>query len=247
MRSREFALPDGGSYRLRHSARARHLRIEVRPESLLVVVPRGVSETHAHGLVARRMPWIVATRARLLARSASKAPAPEWVSGKSAVLWRGQTLSIVVRLGDPPGVIAGRDSATVQLRLPAGLTPTEALARQRQLLREWLQEEAAVQARRSLAVLVERTGLFPSGLRLAEQCSRWGSCGIHGRVHLNWRVVMAPVAVFDYVLVHELCHLRERNHSARFWALVETHCPDWRTHRNWLRRQGAWLMAALRD
>jgi predicted metal-dependent hydrolase len=76
---------------------------------------------------------------------------------------------------------------------------------------------------------------WPTALRFRCQRTRWGSCTQAGRVSLNWRLVAAPLAVLDYVVIHELSHLRHPNHSAAFWEMVEKFCPDYRTHEAWLK------------
>jgi predicted metal-dependent hydrolase len=80
-------------------------------------------------------------------------------------------------------------------------------------------------------------------LRIGDQRTRWGSCSARGTLSFNWRLVMAPGWVREYVVVHELCHLRHMNHSARFWALVDAACPDRRSAQDWLRRLGPELLA----
>lgn len=78
-------------------------------------------------------------------------------------------------------------------------------------------------------------------VRLKELKSRWGSCSIRRNLNFNWKLVLAPPEVLDYVVVHELCHLKEMNHSSRFWDLVEAYCPDYRECRAWLKDHGPWL------
>jgi hypothetical protein len=80
-------------------------------------------------------------------------------------------------------------------------------------------------------------------IEVRDQRTRWGSCSPRGTLSFNWRLVLAPFAVLDYVVVHELCHLREPNHSARFWRLVESRRPAWRDQRAWLREHGPELLA----
>ena len=75
-------------------------------------------------------------------------------------------------------------------------------------------------------------------IRIGGQRTLWGSCSPRGTLSFNWRLVLAPPEVLDYVVVHELCHLRVPNHSRRFWALVERHRPHWRQQRHWLRDYG---------
>ena len=80
-------------------------------------------------------------------------------------------------------------------------------------------------------------------IEVRDQRTRWGSCSTRGTLSFNWRLVLAPFAVLDYVVVHELCHLREPSHSRRFWQLVESRRPEWRAQRDWLRSHGPELLA----
>jgi predicted metal-dependent hydrolase len=89
----------------------------------------------------------------------------------------------------------------------------------------------------------ERLGVAYRRIRIGGQRTLWGSCSPAGTLSFNWRLVLAPVEVLDYVVVHELCHLRVRNHSRRFWALVEERRPHWRAQRDWLRKHGPELLA----
>ena len=79
---------------------------------------------------------------------------------------------------------------------------------------------------------------MPRALRIKEQKQLWGSCSARGTINLNWRLILAPEAVFEYVVVHELCHLRVRNHQQEFWRLVAEVLPDYERHRRWLRANG---------
>jgi len=107
------------------------------------------------------------------------------------------------------------------------------------------------QARRTARELVSRMareeaariGVEYRGIRIGGQRTLWGSCSPRGTLSFNWRLVLAPPEVLDYVVVHELCHLRVPNHSRRFWELVERHRPHWRQQRDWLRVHGPELLA----
>ena len=105
----------------------------------------------------------------------------------------------------------------------------------------WLREEA----RRTCVAAVDRhaacLGLTPGRISLRDPRSRWGSCTATGDLMFSWRLIMAPSAIFDYVVAHEVAHLAELNHSPRFWAVVRRLCPDYQASRDWLRRNGAAL------
>lgn len=79
-------------------------------------------------------------------------------------------------------------------------------------------------------------------ITIRDQKTRWGSCSANGTLSFNWRLMLAPPAVLDYVVVHELCHLTHMNHSKAFWSLVESACPDYRAHRKWLKEHGQELI-----
>jgi predicted metal-dependent hydrolase len=89
----------------------------------------------------------------------------------------------------------------------------------------------------------ERLGVTYRRIRIGDQRTLWGSCSSRGTLSFNWRLVLAPFEVLDYVVVHELCHLRVPNHSHHFWALIERHRPGWREQRDWLRKHGPELLA----
>ena len=150
---------------------------------------------------------------------------------------------------------------TVPARLP--VAAVEAILLQQ---RGWLARERSKQvprlgldparvsegeARRAVRELVEvvadeeaaELGVGYARIQVRDQRTRWGSCSTRGTLSFNWRLALAPFAVLDYVVVHELCHLREPNHSRRFWSLVESRRPGWREQREWLRRHGAELLA----
>jgi hypothetical protein len=81
-------------------------------------------------------------------------------------------------------------------------------------------------------------GLFPKGIRITSAQFRYGSCSPDNKLSFSWRLIMSPLAVIDYVIVHELMHVKEKNHSERFWGLVEGAMPDYKRHRCWLREHG---------
>ena len=116
---------------------------------------------------------------------------------------------------------------------PSAVSESQARTAARELVSTLAQEEA------------ERIGVAYRRIRIGGQRTLWGSCSARGTLSFNWRLVLAPPEVLDYVVVHELCHLHVPNHSRRFWALVERHRPYWRQQRDWLRDYGPELLAFL--
>jgi predicted metal-dependent hydrolase len=129
-------------------------------------------------------------------------------------------------------IAAERAKQRPRLRLdPRDVSETDARRAARELVTMLADEEA-----QELGVAFKR-------IEIRDQRTRWGSCSTRGTLSFNWRLVLAPYDVLDYVVVHELCHILEPNHSRRFWKLVETRRPGWRAHREWLHQHGPELLA----
>jgi hypothetical protein len=113
--------------------------------------------------------------------------------------------------------------------------------------REVSESEARIAARELVGAVAdeesEALGVSFRSIRIGDQRTLWGSCSPRGTLSFNWRLVLAPSSVLDYVVVHELCHLRVPDHSTRFWALVQKRRPSWRTQRDWLHEHGPELLA----
>ena len=110
------------------------------------------------------------------------------------------------------------------------------------LLSRWYVRQAKTFFPGRMAQHAERMGVSPKNLRISSARFRWGSCSTRQCISLSWRLMMAPVAVIDSVMIHELAHLREMNHSSRFWRFVRTYCPEYDRHKRWLNTEGRYLM-----
>lgn len=111
----------------------------------------------------------------------------------------------------------------------------------RKQLEKWYRKEAAEVLCEKAAEFAGYLSVSFKELHIKDQKSRWGSCSSRGSLNFNWRILMAPEPVCDYVVIHELCHLRHMNHSADFWQLVAAFCPDYKQYRKWLRENGGLL------
>lgn len=205
--------------------RARRYVLRVRPGGQLrVTIPRGGSKAEALRFVAGQAEWIRRQRLRMAAAGAATC----WADG-GALLLRGERVRIVVTR-EPRGAVVRYGGRTVAV-------PGEGRD-----VRPFIEADLRALARdelgRRLAELAAREGLAVSGVSIRNQRSRWGSCSRAGRIALNFRLVQMPPAVSDYILIHELMHLRQQNHSRRFWRLVEAACPGFREAERWLRTEG---------
>jgi predicted metal-dependent hydrolase len=108
----------------------------------------------------------------------------------------------------------------------------------REALESWYRRRARDEVAPRLDAAVERVGRSYERLQIRSQRSRWASCSTSGTMSFNWRLLLAPAEILDYVVEHEVAHLDVQDHSERFWRLLATRWPDWREHEHWLRRHG---------
>jgi predicted metal-dependent hydrolase len=217
-------MDDSIPYAVRRSSRARRVRINVDAHSgVEVVLPMREPERAAAAAVAELRPWIerrlhegAAVRRRVLERAGT-------------VPYLGDSLTLVPQQGRTR--VHRRDE---RLLVPAQ-DPTPALER-------WYRRAARAEVARRLDAATAITGRRYRGLTIRGQRTRWASCSADGAMSFNWRLLLAPEAVLEYVVWHEVCHLEVLDHSPRFWALLRRHCPDYREHSRWLRKHGATLV-----
>lgn len=209
--------------------RAKHYRLTLRRDGVPVAtIPARGTEREARAFVAKHREWLERVQDRQRRRPRQ---AEHWTIG-TRVLWRGELTEIRRATTTPvPQVGLAADVFRVS-RLEGDLRPTLEAAFQRRAKIE-------LTARTWELAAVTRMGVKRVGIR--NQRSRWGSCTEAGVISLNWRLVQTPDWVSDYVIYHELMHLREMNHSKRFWAAVAAVCPRWEEAEAWLDHQGSFL------
>ena len=219
-------------YTLTISSRARYPRLIVAPGAgLRVVTPRGYDRSRLLDFIRRRQRWILKHLDAMAAQPAAPdaaAPLPEALT----VLGTRYALGVAI-MPDCPARVAPR-GATLTVTAPDMPTARAALA-------GWIREMARAAIGACVAERAGAIGVTFGRVAIRDQRTRWGSCSRAGNLNFNWRLALAPLAVLDYVVVHELAHRIELNHSACFWAIVARHCPEHTTHRAWLRTHGASL------
>jgi predicted metal-dependent hydrolase len=210
-------------YRIRRSDRARRIRVSVDTDGQVVVVlPKRSPERHAEEAVRQLGPWIERRR-RAVARVAS-----EMLREPGTVPYLGETLRLVPEAGRTR--VHRRGDA---LLVPAG-DPREALER-------WYRRQAKVEIAPRLDAATARAGTSYTGLTIRSQKTRWASRSSSGGMSFNWRLLLAPPEILDYVVEHEVAHIEVMDHSPRFWRLLASRSPRWREHSAWLKRYGATL------
>ena len=214
---------------LRVTTRGKHIRLQVRRDGdVRIVAPADAELARIEAFIAGRRTWIAGKRARKLElaggprRLGLQEAGVVWLNGRSiAIHQNGSAGRSVARLTDGHLNVAG----------PA--------SQRGEAIERWYRRTAREKLPMLVAHEAARLGLEYSGVAIRAQRTRWGSCASKTRsISLNWRLMLAPPDVQRYVVVHELCHLVEANHSRAFWRTLDAAMPDWRAHSAWLREHG---------
>jgi predicted metal-dependent hydrolase len=226
--------PPAGGVVFRRSTQAGSYRLTLKRDGTAVAtIPVRGSEREARRFVEQHQDWLERARERQRHKPRS---AEVWTVG-THVLWRGELVEIrIATAPDPRGDVGAKP----QVCLAADVFRVPGLDGD---LRPTLEAHFARRAKIELPAraweLAAVTGVEVRQVVVRNQRSRWGSCSANGTISLNWRLVQTPEFVRDYIVYHELMHLREMNHSARFWARVEEVCPTWREAEHWIKRNGS--------
>ena len=211
--------------RPRRSKRARRVFLRVGPHDglLELVLPQRATLEEGMKFARGQTAWI----AKRLAAVGGPAPFTDGATfpllGETITIRRDERRSAIPVLDGNVLVVGGREE-TLSARV-----------------HRWLADRAAREIEPRIRAVSPRVGREPRRVTVRDTRSRWGSCSKDGNVSLSWRLVLGPGHVLDYVIAHEMAHLRELNHGPRFWALVEKICPEFESSRHWLRDHGSQL------
>jgi len=225
------------AYALRRSRR-RSIGFVVGADGLAVSAPRWVGVADIEAALREKSAWILRKLHEQHERTRRlQAARVDWRDGVS-VPFLGEPVTVVLDGRATGGVLhTEAPDGSRRLRLHLGLPPTAAPAQIRDAVQSWLQRQARRVFEERCAAYTARMGVQMKRLSLSSAATRWGSASADGSIRLHWRLVHFALPVIDYVVVHELAHLREMNHSAAFWDVVRSAVPDFETARGSLRHE----------
>ncbi|GAA0123465.1 M48 family metallopeptidase [Clostridium faecium] len=209
------------------------LEISIEPPDIIkVVAPIGTSEDDIIKKVRSKANWIVQKLFEYKNMKYIKIH-KELVNGESFMyLGRNYSLQIII----------DQSKAKPEVKLHQGkfyiTTNTSNETILRMALQEWYREKALEKIKKRIIYFQPYFKMEPSDIVVKEQQKRWGSCTSNNKLLFNWRCVMAPAPVLDYIVVHEMCHMVHMNHSKEYWNLVESIIPDYKERKEWLRNNG---------
>jgi predicted metal-dependent hydrolase len=226
------------TYTLRRSFKARRVRLEVRQQTgLTVIVPRSYPISQLYGLLKSKERWISRNLARF--NQLELLSAPKELRNGDSIPYLGRELELVQQEshhGDSIALMGNKLALRPDL-FNNGLLELA--------LEQWYRSEAARLITEKTTKVSSDMGINYKRIVIRGQKTRWGSCSHKKNISFNWKLIMAPEPVVEYVIIHELIHLKEMNHSKRFWELVAQYCPDWQQHKKWLKQHEADLTTKL--
>jgi len=220
MTKQALTLPSGEviTYQLERRKR-RTIGLKITDEGLIVHAPLRIAETQLQAVLSQKAKWVMD---KLHGRKQNEVPPMAWQEGELLYLY-----------GNP---VELRFDAESRARLPALIGETLLISTSanqhaeavRHKVLQWYKKQALPDFSRRIALFAAKLGVATPPIGLSSAQSRWGSCSSRGNIRLNWRLLQAPPHIINYVICHELAHLKEMNHSAKFWAIVESLFPDYR-------------------
>ena len=224
---------------IRRSQRARQVRLVVKPAGVELVVPPHVSEVQALTFLHQQRPWVERKLTEMQGRLKQNTHLREPLASGSTVPFQGGEVPLVVRQHAGSRLrIARTEDGPFEIALPAASSAPVDL-QVRTALFAWVTQWMRIEAARLAHGHGHASGLLPRDIRIKRMKTRWGSCGPRNDINLNWVLAFAPPSVLDYVVVHELAHLKVSGHNPRFWGEVAKVLPDYAARRRWLNREGS--------
>lgn len=227
------------AYKLRRAAIPSERRITVVPGQVEVLALKDDDRATIDAFLNRKRRWLFNTLREFEGKVATRAIVPRLMTG-SKVPYRGRRVSLKVQRGSGPDIEIEYKGGFV-VTLPAWVTASAAEGVVATELKLWLKRTVRNDVRVMVEDYSKRFRLRPRAVRVSDLSRGWGSCGAKGSISINWHLVFAPKRVLEYVVAHELAHLRYRQHGPRFWAFLQSIFPEQQAAKSWLERNGASL------
>ncbi len=220
-------------YRLLRSKR-RTIGFLIDDDGLRITAPRWVPVVEIENAIREKQRWIFAKLNERRERSARRLqPQMQWRDG-ALLPYLGGELTLRILAAQSAGIACDEAARELSISLPAGAGEQQLKDR----VQGWLQAEAKRLFAQRLPIYAEKLGVNYHSFALSSATTQWGSCTAEGKIRLNWRLIHFALPMIDYVIAHELSHLREMNHSPRFWATVQSIFPEFEAAKRALRESG---------
>lgn len=232
----DYANDHDFDFEIKRSHRRKTLCLQIRDGHVRVMVPARAGERQIQALLHKHSQWI---HKKLEEQAARPTAAPKAYVDGEIYGYLGTDYQLKVIEGAPwPAEQAGRD---LIVTVPARLAPGARQAKIKARIQEWYRQAAQAEFSARTESRCLDLGVSAKEVKVKAYRRRWGSCSVRGEISYNWRLIIAPEPVVDYVVAHEVAHLVQHNHSAEFWRIVENLLPDYRDRQAWLNKYGGTL------
>jgi len=230
-------------FKIERSDRRKTVGICLSPKAGVVVrAPRSLEAERIKEIVRKRAQWIIAKQEFIKTHSQLHSE-KEFVSGESFFYLGGQYRLKVLKTASKEAEGCKLVSGRFFIGINGDLSGAETGGAVKEALMGWYIQRAKEKIPERVELYARQIGKWPERIEIKDHKSRWGSCSRNGVVRFNWKIIMPPVSILDYVIVHELCHLIHQSHSARFWQKVQTIIPDYGMRRKRLKAYSLTLSA----
>jgi hypothetical protein len=205
-------------------------------KGVIIRAPRRLTNSQIKEVVKKKSSWIIKKLKEV--RKIKPAPEVNFISGEEIFYLGGKYRLKVMESDMIKKTRVKYYQGEFQIEAPPFLDETERRSSIRQEMVKWYKDQARVKIEERVRIYQDKMGVCYNKITVKEQKKRWGSCSSKGNLNFNWRLIMAPVSVIDYIVVHELAHLVHPNHSTDFWELVKAIIPDYKERQEWLKVNG---------
>ena len=220
---------------IEYTNRKRTISLQLKDNKIIIKAPRTVSRKNLDEVIQKKQKWI--KQRAILNFEAQNLKNREFIDNDK-FFFRGEEYHL--------SLILGREEA---VKIEGGLllvsyVDDKSIGRDtiKRLLEDWYLHESTKILKARTEELAQQMKVQPCGITVKNYNSKWGSCTANNKISYNWRIIMAPDCIVDYLIIHELCHIIEHNHSKNFWDYVGTYCEDFQKKRKWLRENGHMLV-----
>lgn len=221
-------------YTVRKTDRKKTASISVKDSAVLVTVPRTLSNVKVDQIVAKKKKWIT-EKLNYYRQTQNLSKTKEYVSGE-AFSYLGRNYRLKVVTGKLSGVQFKNGKLVVHI--PKEYSKCKRENKTKQLLEQWFQERALVKLQEKARRLALKVGVAPLSIHIKSYKGRWGGCNTKQELFFNWKIIIAPNQIVDYVIVHELVHLIHHDHSKAYWKRLKTVFPEYEECKDWLKVNG---------
>jgi len=229
METQQIIQLNGMPINIRRTNRKKTIAVSVKQQDICVSVPMHTSLAHIEALIHKKTKWI--QQKLLQQESHTPAISHQYVDGET-FLYMGTERTLKCVVGSKSGIELSDDAITLFSYKPLSSVTIK------NRLTKWYRAQAQLYLAQRTHYYAQLMGVKPKLINTRTYKARWGCCSTSREITYNWQIIMAPEHIMDYLIVHELCHIKEHNHSSSFWTHVEAIVPDYKDKKRWLDQNG---------